>query len=113
MSNPNQEIIESRLAMYVDGELEDADERLAIEQHLQQDPKYRQILEDMARQRDMLRGLPREAAPADLADTLNGHWERSVLLDSGPTRSGRGSRLVIYPRMFAAAAIILLTVSLA
>ena len=112
MSNPNQEIIESRLATYIDGEL-DANERLEIEQHLQQNPQYRRVIDDLGKQRDMLRGLPREAAPLDLAEAFTNQLERSVLLD-GKMDDGRSQmRIYAFPRILAAAAIVLLTVGLA
>ncbi|HET6250972.1 MAG TPA: polysaccharide biosynthesis/export family protein [Tepidisphaeraceae bacterium] len=112
MSNPNQEIIESRLATYIDGELED-NERLEIEQHLQQNPQYRKVIEDLRKQRDMLRGLPREAAPLDIAEAFTNQLERAELLDShvGPG-DRRPMRINALPRLMAAAAIVLLTLGL-
>jgi hypothetical protein len=104
----NQEIIESKLCAYVEGEL-DAEGRAEIEKHLNANPQHRRLLESLRATRDLLRWLPREQAPPELAETLNGQLERSVLLDY----EGDGLRIPIWPRIFAAAAIIALTVGLA
>jgi len=104
----NQEIIESKLCAYVDGEL-DSEGRAEIEKHLEANPQHRRLLESLRATRDLLKWLPREPAPPELAETLNGQLERSVLLDyDGDTR-----RAHAFPRILAAAAIVLLTVGLA
>ncbi len=77
MSN-NQEIIEARLAAYVDNEL-DPSERVEIENHLAQNPQYRGLIEELRGGRDILRGLPREAAPAEFAEAFNSILERNAL----------------------------------
>jgi hypothetical protein len=108
----NQEIIESRLATYIDGELDDA-ERLEIEQHLQQNPQYRRVIEDLRKQRDLLRGLPRETAPLELSEAFTNQLERQVLLEPRSEKERPPMRIYAIPRIAAAAAIVFLTVGLA
>src|SRR5579859_2312395 len=100
----NQEIIEAKLCAYIDGEL-DPDAQSEIEKHLEANPQHRRLLESLKATRDLLKWLPREAAPPEVAETLNGQLERSVLLDDG----NDSLRPTMWPRIFAAAAIILLT----
>ena len=104
----NQEIIEAKLCAFIDGEL-DAEGRAEIEKHLEANPQHRRLLESLKATRDLVRWLPRESAPPELAETLNGQLERSVLLDY----DGDSLRPRIFPRIFAAAAIIVLTAGLA
>lgn len=104
----NQEIIEAKLCAYVDGEL-DPDGRAEIEKHLEANPQHRRLLESLRATRDLLKWLPREPAPPELAETLNGQLERSVLLDDDQETSQRH----VFPRILAAAAIIVLTAGLA
>ena len=103
----NQEIIEAKLCGYIDNEL-DPQERVEIEKHLEANPQHRRLLESLKATRDLLKWLPRESAPPEVAETLNGQLERSVLLDEGTEALRPG----IWPRIFAAAAIILLTAGL-
>jgi hypothetical protein len=113
MSNSNQEIIEARLASYIDGDLEPA-ERMEIEAHLDQNPQYRRLVEELRAGREMLRGLPREAAPAEMSEAFTSQLERSVLLDGGGEEKQRQRmRIGAWPRVFAAAAIVMLTFGLA
>jgi hypothetical protein len=103
----NQEIIEAKLCAYIDGEL-DAEGRVEIERHLEANPQHRRLLESLRATRDLIKWLPREAAPSEVAETLNGQLERSVLLDDAAETLGPS----IWPRVFAAAAIVLLTAGL-
>ena len=103
----NQEIIEAKLCAFIDGEL-DAEGRVEIEKHLEANPQHRRLLESLKATRDLIKWLPREAAPPEVAETLNGQLERSVLLDS----DSEFLRPNIWPRVMAAAAIILLTAGL-
>jgi hypothetical protein len=103
----NQEIIESKLCAYIDGVL-DSDGRAEIERHLKANPQHRRLLESLRATRDLIRWLPREQAPLDLTESLHGQLERSVLLDD-PIESLRPS---LWPRVLAAAAIVILTVGL-
>jgi hypothetical protein len=109
MSNmsQNQEIIEAKLCAYIDGVL-DAEGRAEIEKHLEANPQHRRLLESLRATRDLLRWLPREPAPPELAESLNGQLERSVLLDY----DGAALRPSRWPRILAAAAIIALTAGL-
>jgi len=103
----NQEIIESKLCAYIDGEL-DAEGRTEIEKHLDANPQHRRLLESLKATRDLIKWLPREPAPPELAETLNGQLERSVLLDFDERSLNRN----IWPRFLTAAAIVLLTAGL-
>jgi hypothetical protein len=103
----NQEIIESKLCAYIDGEL-DPEGRAEIEKHLEANPQHRRLLESLRATRDLLRWLPREPAPAEIAETLNGQLERSVLLNYEGEQLGPS----IWPKVFAAAAIVALTAGL-
>lgn len=71
--------IEGKLAAYVDGELP-ADARTEIEKYLSANPQQRRLIADLMRQRDLLQALPKNAAPADVAESLNAQLERAVLL---------------------------------
>src|ERR1041385_4386348 len=107
------EQIEAKLAAYVDGELRGA-ELEEIERHLAANPSHRAMIDDLISQRRMLRQLPRESSPADLTENLQGHLEREALLAGGDA----GESAVLFqinrrPQIFAAAAIILMTIGLA
>jgi hypothetical protein len=75
----NTEQIESRLAQYIDDQLDPAGCE-EIERHLAANPSHRILLDEMRRQRKGLRELPREKAPADLMESLHGQIERDALL---------------------------------
>lgn len=107
MMSQNQEIIESKLCAYIDGEL-DPEGRAEIERHLEANPQHRRLLESLRATRDLIRWLPREPAPPEVAETLSGQLERSVLLND----EGDSLRISPWPRIMAAAAIILLTAGL-
>ncbi len=107
------EDIEAKLAAYVDGEL-DAAGRAEIEKHLAANPQHRLLIEQLARQRDLLRNLPRETAPTDVAETINAQLERAVLLGDVDSEVEAASlRISPWPQIRAVAAVLLLTVSLA
>lgn len=109
----NQEIIESKLCSFVDGELDEAG-RAEIEKHLTANPQHRRLLEELRRTSALVRGLPRENAPPELAESYNSQLERSVLLQGiGEESTGSGMRIGLGPRLYAAAAIILLMIGLA
>ncbi|CAA9375641.1 MAG: hypothetical protein AVDCRST_MAG64-283, partial [uncultured Phycisphaerae bacterium] len=71
----NSENIEAKLCAYVEGDLDDND-RAEIERHLEANPKHRHLLTELAATRDLLRYLPREHAPSELAESFNGQLER-------------------------------------
>ena len=105
----NSENIEARLCAYVEGDL-DEQGRVEIERHLAAHPNHRRLLSELMATRDLLRYLPREQAPPELAETFNAQLERSALLDgAGPEPSGRALRSGNFmPRLMAMAAIIVL-----
>src|SRR5882757_2757309 len=78
----NQEHIEARLAAYIDGELNPA-ERAEIEKHLEANPQHKSLIAELSGQRDLLRALPHEKAPPEIAETIHQQLERSVLLGGG------------------------------
>jgi hypothetical protein len=106
------EYIEARLCAYVEGEL-DAQGRAEIEQHLADNPQHRQLLEQLVEQRQLVRDLPREKAPEDLYESFASQLERSVLLEGDQREHHEPMRISRRPQFFAAAAIVLLTITLA
>ncbi len=60
---------EAQLIAYLDGELSPAD-ALALEQKLAAYPQHRRLMEEMRQQRELLLGLPSEAAPEALKAQL-------------------------------------------
>lgn len=104
------EMIESRLAAYIDGELGDAD-RAEIEKYLAANPSHRQLIEELKRQKLTIASLPRESAPVEVLDHLQSHLERQALLDN--VEDGADSmRINRWPQWTAVAAMLLLTVGL-
>src|SRR5205085_1524673 len=77
-------------------------------------PAHRALLEELKRTKSMMMSLPREQAPADLAETLQGHLERSVLLDGVGTNELEYASLKInrWPQMMGVAAVLALAVGL-
>ncbi len=104
-----QENIEARLCAYVEDEL-DAAGRIEIEKHLEANPQHRQLLIELTRARDMLRALPRESAPPEIAETVNGQLERSVLLGGAGDEVKIAGRVNRFPQL---AAILVLGLGLA
>src|SRR5215207_2812039 len=110
----NTENIEAKLCAYVDGDL-DPSGRAEIEAHLASNPQHRQLMDELIRQRDLLRELPRERAPEDLFEAMQNQLERSVLLDGDTPQHGAhvAGRINRWPQYSAAAAVLLLAVGLA
>lgn len=106
-----KENIEAKLAEYLEGTL-DAAGRAEIEQHLRNNPEHRKLMVDLHEAKSVMRSLPRERAPADLTETLQGQLERTALLGDGLGDGAGSLRLNRWPQMFAAAAIVLLAVGL-
>jgi hypothetical protein len=110
----NVEQIEARLAAYIDDELT-PDERVELERHLDANPTHRALIRELTGHRDLLRMLPREHAPADLSEPLEGAMERDALLGGGDPlteyRVVRNRRW--WPQLLAAAAIFVLAFGLA
>lgn len=69
---------EAQLIAYLDGELSPAG-ALALERELAAHPQYRGLMEEMRQQRELLLGLPTEAAPEALKAQL-----RSQVAQAGP-----------------------------
>src|SRR2546423_1754428 len=107
----NQENIEAQLCAYVDGEL-DANGRAEIEKHLAENPQHQKLIADLLKTRQVLRALPREKAPDDIAENLQQQLERSVLLAEIDDEAGASRRRIVRPQIWLAAAIVLLTVGL-
>ncbi len=111
MSN-NTENIEARLCAFVEGDLDEA-ARVEIEKHLQTHPAHRALLDELKRTKAMLISLPRELAPVDMAETLQGHLERSVLLDGvGTDPLESNLRINRWPQLIGVAAVVLLAAGL-
>jgi hypothetical protein len=105
----NSENIEAKLCAYVEGDL-DEEGRAEIERHLDAHPNHRRLLAELTATRDLLRYLPRENAPTDLAETFNAQLERSALLD-GPSADPAAPTIHaanLLPRLLALAAIVVL-----
>ena len=62
---PDEELISA----YLDGELT-GDQRRSVEKFLEDDPSAREVLEDYSDVSQMIRELPRPAAPSDLRETV-------------------------------------------
>src|SRR5690242_13428145 len=107
----NTENTEAKLAAYIDGQLDPA-ERAQIEQYLAANPDHQKLLADMTAQRELLRALPRERAPADIYDALQSQLERSVLLDDSGQSSPTPVRHSRKSQLFALAAMLTLAVGL-
>src|SRR4051794_38731313 len=93
MSQNQQEQSEAKLLAFMEGEMDEAG-RADIEKHLEANPHHRLMLEELRRSRDLLRWLPRDAAPSELFETVQAQLERSALLQDGaqeqaPMRIGR------------------------
>jgi len=108
----NAENIEAKLCAYVDGEL-DARGRAEIEKHLQSNPQHRKLLEALSKTHRFVAELPRENAPPEILENLQGQLERAVLLgDVGEEESDVVPRINRWPQITSLAAIVLLTVGL-
>lgn len=105
--------IEARLCAYIDGLL-DEKQRQEIEQYLAQYPEHRKLIDELLKQRQMLRELPQESAPPDVLDHFQGRLERSVLLDDREANPGTDARRRRGPvSLVGIAAILLLSLGLA
>jgi len=106
------ENIEAMLCAYIEGDLDEAG-RADIEKHLLAHPHHRKLIDELIATRNLVRNLPRVPAPADVAESLRGHVERSALLDEEAAQS-RPPRLRFsrWPQFAAVAAVFLLTAGL-
>jgi hypothetical protein len=106
------EDIEAMLCAYVEGDL-DAAGRAQIELHLANHPQHKKLIEELIAQRQLLRDLPRAAAPRDVDESVRGQMERSILLDDAASQSfSRASGRRRVPQLMTAAAVILLSTAL-
>src|SRR5829696_5268825 len=101
----NTENIEAKLCAYIDGEL-DEQGRAEIEKHLAANPQHRGLIEELSKQREMLRALPRESAPEEIIESIQGQLERAGLLgdDAGGEVDAGAMRINRWPQIMAAAA---------
>lgn len=106
-----KENIEAKLAQYVEGTLDEAGQA-EIEQHLAEHEQHRHLMAELIAARDILRELPRATAPHDMAETVQGHLERSALLADGLGKGGRFRQLNRWSQGLAVAAILILATGL-
>ncbi|MCC6241041.1 MAG: zf-HC2 domain-containing protein [Phycisphaerales bacterium] len=106
-----KENIEAKLAQYVEGTLDEAGQA-EIEQHLAEHEQHRHLMSELIAARDILRELPRATAPHDMAETVQGHLERSALLADGLGKGGRFRQLNRWSQGLAVAAILILATGL-
>src|SRR5215211_4515191 len=109
-----QEESEAKLLAYVEGELDEAG-RAEIERHLESNPNHRRLLDELKAGRDLLRWVPREAAPAELMESFQSQLERAVLLDEedeDATEQASALRINPWYQFRAVAAVLLLAVML-
>lgn len=108
--NANRENLEALLCAFIDDELS-AEQRQIIEQHLAANPRDLKLMAELARTRQLLRDLPRQTAPPDLAEALQVQLERRSLLD-GDEFVGRPVRMTIMPRVWSIAALVVVAVGM-
>ena len=101
----NASHLREQLSAYLDGELTPAEVE-AIEAVLAADAELAAELERIRRTRQLVRGLPRAAAPDDLADRVLAQAERQRLVAGRPT-APRAAASMRWLRYAAAAAVLL------
>jgi len=102
------ELVET-LSAYLDSELSPGLTE-KIERQLADDPRMRQLLDELRRVSGSIRELPRVAAPDDLAEGVIQQLERDLLLDQGDALAEMAGRNHLRLRRFlAAAAVLILT----
>lgn len=106
----DQEIIEARLAAYVEGDLP-AGERAEIEKYLGANPQHAQLIRELRAQKGLVGSLPRERAPAEVLDHLQSHLERAALLEN-VEEAAESMRIRRWPQWTAIAAMLMLSVGL-
>jgi negative regulator of sigma E activity len=105
---PTAEQLE-QLSAYLDGELPSA-EREMVERMLAADAGLRRELESLRRTADAVRTLPRERAPAGLADDIASRLARRQLLDDQSRPAPAFARTFVIFRRLAVAAVFVLAV---
>lgn len=102
---------ENLILAYLEEELP-AEERQKFAERLEKDPKLAQLVEQMWRDRQLLRQLPEEAAPERIMEEIRRQLERSMLLEpaederrAAGARPHRLGRLLAYVALAAMVAI--------
>jgi hypothetical protein len=106
-----KEATEAKLCAYLENELPPA-ERAEIEKYLESNPQHRQLLLELGKTRELLRSLPHEPAPVDLAEAFGERLERSMLLDGAGSNSPSLVPVRRWPQMMMLAAMVLLAAGL-
>lgn len=111
MTTMDQEKLGELLSAYLDGELDDQQVQW-VESLIQENETARSLLNDLQQTAQLVSTLPRQSAPASIADDLQLHLERDELLgEPGPSEPVvRKSRISIKP-ILSIAAMILVVVS--
>ena len=106
MTNPDMLTL---LSTYLDGELPPS-QAARLEQRLTEDPQARRLLADLERTRQAVGALPRQQAPAELAQQIQLQLERESLLTSADAHAEiAGRNHLRLRRLVAAAAVLALT----
>jgi hypothetical protein len=100
---------EALLADYIDGRLT-PDRRRELDSYFLQHPREKEVIDQLATQRRLLRESPGERAPADIYDEVAHRLERSALLsDLSEMQNLHRPRSRFRPRWLAMAAMLLLS----
>ncbi len=111
MKPDRSDYLEQQLSAYLDGEVTDA-ERAEVEAYLAASEDARRVFEDLRRNAELLRSLPRAKAPDGLPELVTAELERRELLgeeplgEPGSRPAARGAG-----RWLASAAVIVLAAS--
>ncbi|MEK6798865.1 MAG: zf-HC2 domain-containing protein [Planctomycetota bacterium] len=85
----NHEQLNETLSAYIDGELS-AEETARVERLIAADPKAAKLLVELRQTVELVRTLPRHAAPSSIAAEIQSLVEREALLDDSGTVTPRG-----------------------
>ena len=108
----NSEQLEGLLADYVDGSL-DPEQMKTVEKAIAGDAQLARQLRQMKQIRGVLAGMPRAAAPSDLAEDVQSQLERNLLLgDSAGDALDPDLRISRWPQIRAMAAVVALAAGL-
>lgn len=104
----NTEQLEALLAAWLDEQL-DPRTREELQRHLDANPQQRKLLEELSTQRRALRASPREPAPPDLLEAVQGRLERAELFHAGEASLDlAGARATRWTQLRAVAAVLVL-----
>ncbi len=101
-----------RLSAYLDGELSPA-ERAEIERWLERDAEARSLFNELRQVASIVAALPRERAPADMADAVVARCERAALLGEADFRPRGAAAAARWTRPLALAASLLVVATIA